>query len=72
MCKRLIPHCSFPVQYSHDDLLSNGDLYFQTWENNKKMEHEETRHNGMNWISLAQHRKQWQTLVYMAMNYLVP
>jgi hypothetical protein len=42
------------------------------WVENIKMDLREIRWDGMDWIDLAQDRDQWNTLVNMVMNFLVP
>jgi hypothetical protein len=42
------------------------------WEENIKMNLQEVRCGGMDWIRLAQDRDKWQALVSMVMNLRVP
>jgi hypothetical protein len=42
------------------------------WENNIKMDLEEVRFRGMDWIELAQDRESWRVLVNAGMNLRVP
>jgi len=38
------------------------------WEDNMKMDHQEVRCGGMDWIELARDRNRWRALVNAAMN----
>ena len=42
------------------------------WEDNIKMDLQEVRCGGMNWIDLAQDRDRWWALVNVVMDLLVP
>jgi hypothetical protein len=42
------------------------------WEDNIKMDIQEVRCGGVDWIELAQDRDSWRTLVNAAMNLRVP
>jgi hypothetical protein len=42
------------------------------WEDNIKMDLQEVRCGGVDWIGLAQDRDRWQALVNAAMNLRVP
>jgi hypothetical protein len=42
------------------------------WEDNIKMDLQEVRYGGMDWINLAQKRDRWQSLVNAVMNLRVP
>jgi hypothetical protein len=42
------------------------------WEDNVKMDLQEVRFGGMDWIELAQVRDRWRTLVKAVMNLRVP
>ena len=42
------------------------------WEDNIKMDFQEVRCGGMDWIELAQDRERWQALVNAVMNLRVP
>jgi len=42
------------------------------WEDNIKMELQEVRREGMDWIDLAQNRDSWWTLVSAVINLRVP
>jgi hypothetical protein len=42
------------------------------WEDSIRMDLREVGWEGVDWMHLAQDRDQWQTLVYMIMNLLVP
>jgi hypothetical protein len=42
------------------------------WEDNIKMELQEVRREGMDWIDLAQDRDSWWTLVSVVINLRVP
>jgi hypothetical protein len=41
-------------------------------EDNIKMDLQEVRYGGMDWIELAEDRDRWRTLMHAAMNLLVP
>ena len=42
------------------------------WEDNIKMDLQEVRCGGMDWIELAQERERWRALVNGIMNFRVP
>jgi hypothetical protein len=42
------------------------------WENNNKMDLQEVRYRGMDWIDLAQDRNRWLAVVNAVMNLRVP
>jgi hypothetical protein len=42
------------------------------WEDNIKMDLQEVRCGGMDWIELARDRDRWWALVKAVMNFLVP
>ena len=42
------------------------------WEDNIKMDFQEVRCGGMDWIDLVQDRDRWRALVHAAMNLRVP
>ena len=42
------------------------------WEDNIKMDLQEVRRGGMDWIELAQDRNRWRALVNVVMNLRVP
>jgi len=42
------------------------------WEDNIKMELQEVRSGGMDWIELAQDKDSWRSLVTAAINFWIP
>jgi hypothetical protein len=42
------------------------------WEDSIKMDFQEVRREGMDWIDLAQDRESWRTLVSAVMNLWLP
>jgi hypothetical protein len=42
------------------------------WEDNIKLDLEEVRCEGLDWIDLAQDRDRWRALVHAVMNFRVP
>jgi hypothetical protein len=42
------------------------------WEDNIKMNHRDIRHEGVDWIHMAQDRDRWRVLVNTVMNLRVP
>ena len=42
------------------------------WEDNIKMDLQEVRCGGMDWIELAQYRDSWRAVVNVMMNFQIP
>ena len=47
-------------------------FYLTLWEDNIKMDLQEVRCAGVDWIELAQDRGRWRALAYAVMNLRVP